>query len=536
MNAPLPPPIGWLIPGSSPVEPAQTSIVRALHTLDRPVLVASKDGEPVVCTDGEVHLGSAPADALPLLAWVPPLTPDRLGDPSFRRDHGVGANYVAGAMANGIASEELVIAMSKASLLAFFGSAGLPTSRIARAIDRIQAATTGPYGFNLIHSPHEPWQEQETVDLYLSRGVRTVSAAAFLGLTAPLVQYRATGVHRGPDGSIVVPNHIVAKVSREEVAEKFLRPPPAAILEKLVTAGSITPQEAELARRIPMADDITAEADSGGHTDNRPLGVLLPLLIQLRDRIAAERGEPPRVRVGAAGGIATPASVAAAFAAGAAYVLTGTINQACVESGTSTLVKTMLAEAGAADVGMAPASDMFEAGVEVQVLKRGTLFAMRAQQLYQLYRQHDSLDAIPAVTREKLERTVFRMGLDEVWARCERFFTERDPAQLDRAASDPKHKMALVFRWYLGLSSHWAIQGDEARKLDAQIWCGPAIGAFNRWTEGTFLEEPANRSAVVVAANLMAGAAAITRSQILLAQGVDAGPASRSWPPRPLAT
>ena len=39
----------------------------------------------------------------------------------------------------------------------------------------------------------------------------------------------------------------------------------------------------------------------------------------------------------------------------------------------------MLAKAGLADVVMAPAADMFELGVEVQVLKRGSMFGVRAK-------------------------------------------------------------------------------------------------------------------------------------------------------------
>jgi PfaD family protein len=535
---PLPPtPIGWLNPGSSSLKRGRDALIAHLQTLDRPLAVVAVDGEVAVCPGGQVTLGGAPPtdDALPLLAWVPALTPDRLGDPAFRTAYGVRANYVAGAMANGIASEDLVIAMARAGLLAFFGSAGLSTARITAAIDRIQGAVGDrPYGFNLIHSPHEPWQEQETVELYLERGIRVISAAAYLGLTPQIVQYRAAGLSRGADGSVVIGNRIVAKVSREEVAGKFLRPAPRKMLDALVAAGRITLEQAELALQVPMADDLTAEADSGGHTDNQPLPVLLPLLTTLRDRIRAEVGYDAVVRVGAAGGIATPASAAAAFAIGAAYVLTGTINQACVESGTSPMVKQMLATAGTADVGMAPASDMFEAGVEVQVLKRGTLFAMRGQQLHHLYRAHDSLESIPEDVLKKLEKTVFKRSVDEVWAGCEAFFAERDPKQLERAAEDPKHKMALVFRWYLGLSSHWAIRGEADRKLDTQIWCGPGIGAFNQWTQGTFLEDASARQVVPVAVNILAGAAAITRANHLLQQGIDAGPESRAWRPRPL--
>ena len=80
---------------------------------------------------------------------------------------------------------------------------------------------------------------------------------------------------------------------------------------------------------------------------------------------------------------------------GAAYVLTGSINQACIEAGTSETVRTMLAGASQADVTMAPAADMFEMGVKVQVLKRGTMFPFRAAKLYDFYSRYDALEDIP---------------------------------------------------------------------------------------------------------------------------------------------
>lgn len=528
--------LGWIKPGALPASPARDAIVGAIQALDSLLCVVDGADGPQVIVGGE-HVGPSAAGAVPIRALVPALTPDRLGDASFCATYGTRVAYAAGAMANGIASTAIVIAMARAGMIGFFGSAGLPTARIRAALDEIQAAVGDlPYGFNLIHSPQEPHQEQETVDLYLARGVRVVEAAAYLGLTPMIVHYRAAGLSRAADGSVQIANHVIAKVSRTEVADKFLRPAPQAMLDKLVAEGRISAEQAELARRVPMCDDITAEADSGGHTDNRPLPVLLPLMIAHRDRVCAELGYAIAVRVGAAGGICTPASAASAFALGAAYVVTGTINQACVEAGTSPMVKQLLAEAGTTDVGMAPASDMFEAGVEVQVLKRGTAFAMRGRQLYELYRAHEGLDDLPADVRARLEKQIFRRPLADVWAECERFFAERDPRQLERAARDPRHQMALVFRWYLGLSSRWAIAGELDRKLDAQIWCGPGIGAFNDWTAGTFLAEPAERRVVVVAANIMAGAAALTRAQWLAHQGIDPGPIARTWTPRPLAT
>ena len=148
---------------------------------------------------------------------------------------------------------------------------------------------------------------------------------------------------------------------------------------------------------------------------------------------------------------------------------------------------------------MAPAADMFEMGVKVQVLKRGTLFAMRATKLYELYRAHESLERLPDAERANLEKTIFRAPIAEIWQQTKDFFAKRDPSRIERAERDPKQKLALVFRWYLGMSSQWANQGDPARTVDYQIWCGPAMAAFNDWVRGTFLEQPENRRVATVA-------------------------------------
>jgi hypothetical protein len=56
--------------------------------------------------------------------------------------------------------------------------------------------------------------------------------------------------------------------------------------------------------------------------------------------------------------------------------------------------------------------------------------------------------------------------------------------------------------------------------MDYQIWCGPAMGAFNAWTKGSFLEEPSQRCAAAIGLNLLYGAAGITRCSWLRNQGV----------------
>jgi PfaD family protein len=377
-----------------------------------------------------------------------------------------------------------------------------------------------PYGFNLIHSPTDPGLESATVDLYLRNGVKLISASAYLGLTLPLVYYRVHSLNRDDRGNVVCPNKIVAKVSRVEVARKFLEPPPEKYLRQLIADNLISADQATMAAKIPMADDLTAEADSGGHTDNRPALTLLPTMLALRDDISSRNGYKIPVRVGLAGGIATPHSTAAAFSMGAAYVLTGSVNQSCVEAGTSDTVREMLAEADQADVTMAPAADMFEMGVKVQVLKRGTMFPLRAGKLYELYNRYARYEDIPSDQRVILERDFFRCSFENEWEQTKEFFTRRDPRQIELAEQKPKHKMALVFRSYLGRSSNWANAGDHTRKIDYQIWCGPAIGAFNHWVKGSFLEKWQNRKTVTVAMNLMLGAAFTTRVNWLRQQGI----------------
>lgn len=474
--------------------------------------------------------------AYPLLATLPALYPEWLGDRSFSEVHRVRFPYVVGEMANGIATTRLVIAAARAGMLGFFGAAGLGFERVERAVDELHAALGDelPWGVNLIHSPNEPTLEERVADLLIRRGVARISASAFMALTPAVVRCAASGLSVDPSGRLVRRRHVFAKISRPEVARRFMSPAPGEMLRALVGRGLLTQAEAELAARVPVAEDITVEADSGGHTDNQALTALFPTILSLRDEIVASYAYARPIRVGAAGGLGTPGAVAAAFALGAAYVLTGSVNQAAVESGLSEQGKKMLAQAELADVMMAPAADMFELGVKVQVLKRGTMFGVRAAKLYEAYVSYPSLQAIPAETRSRLEKDTLHATFDQIWAETKLFWQKRDPSELVACERDPKRQMALVFRWYLGKASKWAIDGDPDRRADYQIWCGPAMGAFNAWTRGSFLAEPANRTVVQIGLNLLDGAAVITRAQQLRTYGAPVPPNAFEFRPRAL--
>ncbi len=502
--------------------------IAVLRNLKNPVFAVSSpsvwQGKTLpftLCGNGSCQFGPAPsAGSLPLLAIAPPLSPDTLGQESFRRTYALRYACLSGSMANAIASEDLVLAMAKSGMMGFFGSAGLSLDEVVKHIHSLKNKLGQlPYGLNLIHSPSDPQLEKKIAELFIAENIQCLEASAFLGLTPALLHYRYSGLKRRSDGTIYTPHHVFAKISRLEVAAQLLSPPPPEMINALVAQGALSAEEAELAHLVPPASALTAEADSGGHTDNRPAFGLLPSIINLRDRMQERFGW--QVPVGAAGGIATPQAAAASFAMGAAYVMTGSINQACQESGSSQIVREMLAKASPADVAMAPAADMFEMGVNVQVLKWGTMFPVRAKRLYEIYRTYASFDEVPAALKEQIEKTMLRASFAEAWQSTKAFFAKRDPRQIAKAESDPKHMMALVFRSYLGQASRWANAGLPDRKVDYQIWCGPSMGSFNQWCKGTFLENVKERHADLAALNIMAGACVLTRAALIANQGVE---------------
>jgi trans-AT polyketide synthase, acyltransferase and oxidoreductase domains len=496
------------------------AIRSALFQISKPIFVTS--GNNQVCFRHTYPGKSHENSAFLFKAFAPAICLDALGDKTFTRRHSLAYPYVAGAMANGISSVQMVETMADNGMVGFFGAGGLSLEEIRKAAVHLTSGLPDkPFGFNLIHSLSDPDHEMATVQLYLDHGIRLVSAAAFMRMTPALVYYRVKGIHQTPDGQVIAPNRIIAKVSRVEIARQFFSPPPQKIISLLEQKHLITRQEAALSQYVPMAQDLTAEADSGGHTDNRPALALLPTMIALKNQFMEQYRYPSDLCVGLAGGIATPESAAAAFGMGAAYILTGSINQSCVEAGISQEVKELLCRAEQADVAMAPAADMFEIGARVQVLKRGTLFPLRAEKLYQLYRAYDNFADIPEAVRQEIETKFLQTDFETAWQATKDFFVSRKmPGQIDKAQSDAKHKMALVFRSYLGQSSQWAIQGNAQRKMDYQIWCGPAMGAFNLWAQNSFLAGPENRRTADLAMNLLFGACVITRAMFLKTQGI----------------
>ena len=82
-------------------------IRRALLELDQPIWVIEEHGKIGLVTGGKPGLAGAGPEVVGL---APALTMHMLGDPSFCKTYGTRYAYCAGAMANGISSDEMVIA------------------------------------------------------------------------------------------------------------------------------------------------------------------------------------------------------------------------------------------------------------------------------------------------------------------------------------------------------------------------------------------------------------------------------------------
>lgn len=502
---------------------SRKSLKKALQHASQDIcVIQTKEGTQVLASGGSISEEKTSHSAQ-VKYILPAISSRQLGSEHFKTAYKTQYAYYAGAMANGIASTQMVIALGKAGFMGSFGAGGLNIERLEAAIDEIQAALgmDGAYLINVLSAPTMPEKEMEVIELLLKKKVSAIEAAAFIQITEPLVYYRVSGLQRDEGGQVICNHHIIAKVSREEVAMNFMKAADEKIVSRLLNKGLITQEQAKMAKQVPMADDLTVEGDSGGHTDNRPLISLLPAMLTLRNELQKTYGYAEVIRIGAAGGISTAQAALAAFEMGADYVVTGSVNQSCQEAGTSDYVKKALGQVSMADVVMCPCADMFEMGAKVQVMKKGTMFPVNAQKLYDLYSTYNALAEIPAAEKARIEKRMFHSTLEEVWEGTKAYFSKVAPHQIERALESEKYKMALVFRWYLGQSSKWAVQGEKGRIMDYQIWCGQGMGAFNNWVKGTYLEPVENRTVEDVAQQIMTGAAYLKFINMIKPLGVN---------------
>ncbi len=430
-------------------------------------------------------------------------SPIVLGSKSFLKEYGVKYPYVAGSMCHGISSDQLVIKMAQSGFLAFLGSVGLSLTATENLIKSCQKALqpNQSFGVNIHFSPNTLSHQQQLIDLCLRYQVNCIEVSGFDHISLDLIKYRAKGLSRSAD-QVIAKHKILLKTSKSESAEMFMQAAPKHMLNKLLADQLITEEQHELAQQVAVADDICVEGDSGWKTEQASTLVKLPEIIRLRNKYSQTYS--PMVRIGSSGGLGTPDAIAAVFMLGADFVLTGSINQCTVEANVSEHVKQLLTGLTSEDTCCVPAGDLFESGARAQVVRKGLYFPARAQKLYDLYRLNNGLDDLSHKEKQQIEQHFMHRSIETV---LQEIIDTESSQEIQKINENDKYKMAKVFKWYFEHAQKSTLNGQQQDQDNYQIYCGPALGAFNQWVSGTELESLQNRHVDDIALRLLSAAA-----------------------------
>ena len=267
-----------------------------------------------------------------------------------------------------------------------------------------------------------------------------------------------------PTGACSGGNHLFAKISRPEVARRFLAPAPPEMLDALVAAGQLTrgggrPRAARAAgrgrhRRGRLRRPHRQPAAGRALPDASPA---------LRDELAAAHGYAPPIRVGAAGGLGTPARGGRGVRAGRRLRADRLGEPGRRRVGPLGRGQALLAAGRHRRRDHGAGRRHVRAGRQgAGAAARHAVRAARAAAATSSTSRHASLEAIPAGERDAAREGDLPAPLDDGLAsRRERFCAARDPRQIERAERATRSTAwRWCFRWYLGQSSRWAIAGD----------------------------------------------------------------------------
>ena len=427
-----------------------------------------------------------------VLGTLPPLYPEWLGDRAFGEAHGVRFPYVAGEMANGIATT--AAGGRRWRRAGCSGSSARPGStpeRVEAGVDEIAArARTG--GAHLGREPHplartSPSSRRRSPSCTSRAACGASTASAFMGLTPASCATRATGF----DADAGRAHRAHAPRVREGLAARGGAAVPVAraaadARSTCSPRGQLTRDEADAGRGTCRSPRTSPSRPTPAATPTTGRSArCCPIILALRDELAAQHGyaraDPRSAR---RAGSARRTRVAAAFALGAAYVLTGSVNQARVESGLSRRTASRCspqAEHRRRDHGAGRRH--VRAGVKVQVLQaRHDVRGARARSCTSSTATYAVLEAMPPRTRARSSRSEMlrRRASTRSGRRRERSVAARDPRELDARRARPEAPMALVFRWYLG-----PVEPVGDRRRPERGGSTTRSGAGPRWARST---------------------------------------------------
>lgn len=283
----------------------------------------------------ERHTPLAPADPAP----APAPHPETVADAGRRRPASSSATFASrwggrsaflgGCVGAGATTPALLAALADHGLACFAPSAGMPATAVAATLASARQRVTARDSHALIGlNVCADDDHQEMIELALQLDVSALEVAGFHTHDSALIRYRCAG---GADVNDRPRNRLLAKVRSLDAALAFARPLPEQRIAELLGEAAIDDAQARLLARFPIADAICLDGSGWREPIRGQLARATDLLDSLRDALDAEHA----VALGLCGGMTTAANVAAAWAAGADFVVLGSILHLCRESGVS---------------------------------------------------------------------------------------------------------------------------------------------------------------------------------------------------------
>ncbi|MFC1745257.1 1-acyl-sn-glycerol-3-phosphate acyltransferase [Candidatus Riflebacteria bacterium] len=496
----------------------------SLHKLETPIYLVKNENRLGLFETGSAKAKITSPDLKKLkgnpqlISILPGLNIQNLGSKEFQTVHGVRHSYCTAPLPFGISGKQMLSSLATAGFLPFFGSTGLNLGEIKNSLKQIRDRVGNKtFGVGISFVPYDKEREWQLILILIKLGIRHLWVSHYPYPTEALTFFRLNGIKQNSIGAIEPQNFIFARVSHLETVKRFVAHPPKNVVERLWQDGRISEQEKNLSCKIGLSEDIIVHGEGSGLGSNGSLNTLFPQIYQSVKIIQEDLTR--NIRIGTSGGLSNPQAISAMFSLGADFVVTGSINQISAEANCSAKVKQMLAKAGSSDTAFVVSADPLEKGNNIQVLKYGTQFSVKANKLAKLYLKYGDLLNLPEKEKKVLEEGFFRCSLETAMNRANLIF--KDLQFGENKKNKKESGLLLLFHLYLYESFLWAKEGTKNREMDYQIWVDQSIGSFNMWRNAVFSKSIEDISVTDIAERLLFCSGVLTRLQFLQAQGFE---------------
>lgn len=420
-----------------------------------------------------------------------------LGSSDFKTEYDTEFAYVVGGLYHGVSSAAMIRTLNNAGIVGFLGLQGMDLNAGKELLDTaLQSVPKERIGTHIVYNGLKPEESASALQMIIEYDIRRIEISGFFKPSQELILYRLRGLSYGKNDIPQSAYKMIVYVNNPKVMEEFLKPASEQLIGRLLTQRKITEEEAVIAAKLPICDDICIDNVSSGAGRLSWISNLKHYARELSEKYGIKK----MVRIGIGGGIGNPEMLALAFLAGADFVTTRSMNQCTAEAETSPQVKDLLQSAAENDFTYAPVEELFEFGEKVSVLKRGTLYPIRALKLYEIYTKYNSIEEISEKEKKLITEKYFHMSFEEMFERAARELT---PAEQRIASEQPKYKMSLIFKGFLKQCLLWAQTGKAGEEINFAVVSGSEMADANRWLKNSGLEEWSTRHVDELAKRMM---------------------------------